>query len=109
MNHSQNNGYYPNNWTQEPFNNRDDAMSTCQRHMNFYVIGQMSDGTQVEGIIEDMDNEGVTMMVPEEVEENEMDSNRQFGYRRRYRRYRRRRFPYYAFVFPFFFPYPFYY
>ncbi|MDR0137537.1 hypothetical protein RFW18_07220 [Metabacillus idriensis] len=103
-------GYYPANWQQEePFETREDAMSTCRRHMNFYVIARMTDGSQVEGIIEDMDNEGVTMMIPEEVEESEMDANRQYGYRRRFRRYRRRRFPYYAFIFPFFIPYPFYY
>jgi hypothetical protein len=85
----------------------------CQRYRNYHVIGQMQDGTQVEGIIEDMDNDGVTMLVPEMVEEDDFE-NRQYyggygGYRRRYRRYRRRRFPFYQFAFPFIFPFPFYY
>jgi hypothetical protein len=91
---------------------------TCHRLRNYYVIGQMNDGSQMEGIIEDMDDTGVTMLVPEEVEETEME--RQFGSyggfggyggygRRRFRRFRRRRFPYNVFVFPFFFPFPFYY
>ncbi|MBT2689768.1 small nuclear ribonucleoprotein [Bacillus sp. ISL-47] len=79
--------------------------------MNYHVIAQMKDGSQVEGIIEDMDDEGVTMMVPEDVEENESRIYGGYGGygRRRYRRYRRRRFPFYAFAFPFIFPFPFYY
>jgi hypothetical protein len=85
----------------------------CQRYRNYHVIGQMQDGSQIEGIIEDMDNDGVTMLVPEMVEEDDFE-NRQYyggygGYRRRYRRYRRRRFPFYQFAFPFIFPFPFYY
>ena len=43
--------------------------------MNYHVVGQMADGTQVEGIVEDVDDSGVTMLVPEEVEVDE----RQFG------------------------------
>ena len=61
--------------------------------MNYHVVGQMADGTQVEGIVEDVDDSGVTMLVPEEVEADE----RQFGGlevmgaygRRRFRRFRR--------------------
>ncbi|WP_453993543.1 hypothetical protein [Bacillus nitroreducens] len=93
----------------------------CKKWKNYYVVGQMSNGSQMVGIIEDMDDTGVTMLVPEEVEDTEMD--RQFGGyggyggfggyggygRRRFRRFRRRRFPYNFFVFPFFFPFPFYY
>lgn len=92
-----------------------DAKSMCMQYMNFHIIAQMNDGSQMEGIIEDVDDEGVTMLVPEEVEEDE----RQFGGyggggyggygRRRFRRYRRRRFPFFVFGFPFFYPYPFYY
>ena len=76
------------------------------QYMNYHVIGQMSDGSQVEGIIEDVDDEGVTMLVPENIEADE----RQFGGygRRRFRRFRRR-FPFNFFVFPFFFPFPYYY
>ena len=90
-----------------------DAKSQCQKYMNYHVIAQLKDGSQIEGIIEDMDNEGVTMMVPEEVE---ADESRNYGYsgyggygRRRFRRYRRRRFPFSVFVFPFIIPFPFYY
>jgi hypothetical protein len=94
------------------------VQNTCQKYMNYHVIGQMSDGSQVEGIIEDMDDEGVTMLVPEIVEEDQDDvriwgyggyGGYGGGYRRRYRRYRRRRYPYYQFVFPFILPIPIYY
>lgn len=97
--------------------------------MNYHVVGQMQDGSQVEGIIQDMDDQGVTMLVPEVVEDTGNDATRLYGFgdgydggydggygggyggypRRRYRRYRRRRYPYNYFVFPFFFPYPYYY
>jgi hypothetical protein len=105
-------GNLPVSWSREDQDFRD-AKRQCQKYMNYHVIAQMKDGSQVEGIIEDMDDEGVTMMVPEDVEEND---SRTYGYggyggygRRRFRRYRRRRFPFYVFAFPFIFPYPFYY
>jgi hypothetical protein len=92
------------------------VQNTCQKYMNYHVIGQMADGTQVEGIIEDVDDDGVTMLVPEEVEDNGADDRIYGGYggyggygRRRFRRFRRRRFPLYTFVFPFIFPFPYYY
>ena len=93
-----------------------DVKSVCNKYMNFYVLGQMLDGSQVEGIITSMDDDGVIMLVPEEIEAEEHD-NRYGGYggygghggRRRHRRFRRRRYPYAQFVFPFILPYPFYY
>ncbi|MET3698914.1 hypothetical protein SAMN05877753_110150 [Bacillus oleivorans] len=95
---------------QEDLRNIEDV---CRKYRNFHVIGQMSDGTQMEGILEDYDDEGITMLVPEEVDEAEvegMTGTRGFGPygRRRFRRFRRRRFPRIVFVFPFFFPYPYY-
>ena len=97
------------------------VQSACSKYMNYHVVGQMQDGSQVEGIVEDMDDQGVTMLVPEIVEEPETDENRIYGGfgvgygggygvpRRRYRRYRRRRYPYTTFVFPFIVPFPYYY
>lgn len=102
---------------QTQLSNFRDVQSTCQKYMNYYVIGQMADGSQVEGILDDMDNEGVTMLVPEDVEETDTGDSRQFGGyggygggygRRRFRRFRRRRFPFFTFVFPFIYPYPYY-
>jgi hypothetical protein len=100
-----------------PIQNEDldtrDVQGTCRRLMNYHIIARMADGSQMEGIIEDVDDDGVTMLVPEVVDGEE---DRQFGYggfggygRRRYRRFRRRRFPFFAFAFPFFIPFPYYY
>ncbi|WP_174731414.1 hypothetical protein [Mesobacillus harenae] len=122
--------YYYNNshalqgWSQEGENLRN-VQSVCNKYMNYHVLAQMRDGSQMEGIIQNADEDGVIMLVPEVVEE---DESRQYGGyggygvpgggygvpggygggRRRYRRYRRRRFPYVQFVFPFILPFPFY-
>lgn len=107
----------------------DDIKTLCQQYMNYHVIGQMRDGSQVDGIITGMDENSVTMLVPEEVGADEVTRQFGFGYefdydndyeydyeydfdygrprRRRFRRFRRRRFP-----FRFFrrlFRYPYYY
>jgi hypothetical protein len=96
----------------QEINDYRNIMNTCQRYMNYHVVGQMSDGTQMNGILQDMDDEGVTMLVPEDVDDDS-DDMRFGGYggygRRRFRRFRRRRFPYNVFVFPFFFPFPYFY
>ncbi|MBT2618666.1 hypothetical protein J7I96_25295 [Bacillus sp. ISL-78] len=97
----------------------DDIKTLCRKYMNYHVIGQLSDGSKVDGIIDDMDEESVTMLVPEEFDA-EQGNRQQYGYgdyyddygrprRRRYRRYRRQRFPYVVFVFPYVVPYPYYY
>ncbi|MFD1776354.1 hypothetical protein [Paenibacillus rhizophilus] len=90
-----------------------DVKLLSQRYMSYHVIAHTKDGAQFDGIIEGMDENGVTMLVPEEVdgEERENDNtNRQLGYgQRRFRRFRRRQFPFFYFAFPFFAPYPYYY
>lgn len=99
------------------YNQEHQMKSMCKQYQDYYVVGQMNDGSQVEGIVEDMDDDSVTMLVPEMIEEDELMNNRLFGGngvyggygRRRFRRFRRRRFPFAAFVFPFIFPYPYYY
>lgn len=114
-----------------------DVKAFCQRYMNYHVIAQMNDGSQFGGIIDSIDEDGVTMLVPEEVDAeqlwqvNEEGVSRQFGNnphgfdnfddfgdfdnygrprRRRFRRFRRRRFPFRLFRNIFFYPYysPFY-
>ncbi|MFD2680395.1 hypothetical protein [Bacillus seohaeanensis] len=115
MYYNENNQMYPENHLQFDYDWRN-VKHLCHKYRNYYVIGQMQDGTQIEGIIEDMNDDAVTMLIPEMVEEDAFD-NRQYivgavpagGYRRQYRRYRRRRFPYHRFVFPFIIPFPFYY
>ncbi|WP_404451894.1 hypothetical protein LG329_16325 [Virgibacillus necropolis] len=97
----------------------DDVKQQCQIYMNYHVIAQMNDGSQFDGIIEGMDEDSVTMLVPEEIDEEQ--GNRQFGYgyddydydyddygrprRRRFRRFRRRRFPFRLFRRLFRYPY----
>ncbi len=85
-----------------------DVKTLCKRYMKYHVIAQTRDGSQFEGIIDDMDDDGVTMLVPEEVdgEERENDPSRQ-PYGQRYRRFRRQHFPFFLFAFPFFRPYPY--
>ena len=107
-------GNQPNYWQHDTRDSRD-IMSKCSQYMNYHVIGHLSDGTNIDGIIEDMDDDGVTMLMPEEVDDD--TDGRQYGgyggygggYRRRFRRFRRRRFPYSAFIFPFIIPFPYYY
>lgn len=97
--------------------NTRDIMSTCRRYMDYHVIGQTREGYGIDGILEGMDQDGVTMLVAEEVDDSPDDSRQFGGYggyggyggRRRFRRYRRRRFPYTVFVYPFFVPFPYYY
>ena len=102
--------YYPN----QPTHDFRDVKGACQKYMNYHVVGQMADGSQVEGIVDGMDDEGVTMLVPEMVEDDGTDTRVFGGFggghgRRRFRRFRRRRFPYFQFVFPFFYPFPYFY
>ncbi|WP_338471806.1 hypothetical protein R4Z10_03275 [Niallia sp. XMNu-256] len=104
------NNHFPPNSGDQPGFNPNDMQNKCWQYMNYHVIGQMADGTQVEGIIEDVDDDGVTMLVPEDVDGDE----RLYGYggygrRRRYRRFLRRRYPFTVFAFPFIFPFPYYY
>ncbi|WP_176222063.1 hypothetical protein [Tuberibacillus sp. Marseille-P3662] len=93
-----------------------DIKSLCQQWMHYHVIAHMRDGSQFDGIMTGMDEEGVNMLVPQALDPEQM--NRQYGYdgygyngygyRRRYRRYRPRRFPYDFFRYPFFWLYPYY-
>jgi hypothetical protein len=87
-----------------------DVKSKCRQYKMYYVIAHKRDGSHFYGIIDDVDDEGVTMLIPEEVTD---DYDRQFGGfggygPRRFRRFRRQRFPFNFFLFPFFSPFPFY-
>ncbi|UTR15301.1 hypothetical protein MM221_01510 [Salipaludibacillus sp. LMS25] len=102
-----------------------DMKEMCHHYHLFFVQIQMMDGSLHEGIIEDADNEGVTLLMPFEQDPHH-DASRQFGtgvggfgtfspygfgygpgygVPWRFRRFRRRRFPFYGiggFYFPFF-------
>ena len=92
-----------------------DVKQDGSKYMNYHVQAKMKDGSDVEGIITHMDDHEIEMLVPEEVDEEEINENRQqYGYgggygRRRFRRFRRRRFPFLNIViirpFPYYHPY----
>jgi len=88
----------------------------CNMYLGFHVIITLTDGSMFDGIIDDVDMDGVTMMVGEDMMEDSPDPDpdqyRQFRPRRRrrmFRRFRRRRFPFASIAalsllpFPFFF------
>ncbi|MCO7125656.1 hypothetical protein NIE88_07725 [Sporolactobacillus shoreicorticis] len=92
---------------QQPASNNQAIHDTCTKLMNFHVIAQMADGSKMEGIIEDVNDQGVIMLVPENV--NERFFQGPGGPRPRFRRFNRFLFPFIFFVPPFFYPYPYYY
>lgn len=95
----------------------------CKRCVNYHVILTMTDGSKVDGIIEDSDSDSVNMLVGEDVMEQGYDSQSEYqrqpfvigNPRRRFRRFRRRRIPFreiavlsllqYPYIMP---PYPYY-
>ncbi|MGP7817106.1 hypothetical protein [Niallia sp. 01092] len=91
------------------------------QHTGYHVMVTLQDGQTVDGIIENVDNNGVSMLVGEDVHEETDQPDRQYGggapYRRRFRRFRRRFFPLAALtalaLFPYYYPpypypYPYY-
>lgn len=87
-----------------------DIKSHCRKYMGYHVICHSKDGHQFEGIIDGMDEDGVTMLVPEDVDGEEVAAapmRQPFG-RPRFRRFIRHRFPFTIFLFPFFTPYPYF-
>lgn len=91
-------------------NNRNDSniQDKCRQLMNYHVVFTLRDGSMLDGIIEGVDDDNVTMLVGEDMVEGE-GNQRQFG-PRRFRRYRRRRVPFSRLVglsllaYPFIFP-----
>ncbi|WP_346888057.1 hypothetical protein [Clostridium sp. UBA1056] len=87
----------------------------CRKYMYCHVMLVMRDGTMMDGIIESVDPERVTMLMGEDVMEEDGEDQfgqqrQQFGRRRRrFRRFRRRHFPFrdLARLFLFFTPFPF--
>lgn len=73
----------------------------CKKYLYYHIILTMTNGNKFDGIIESVDEDGITMLVGEEVmeQESENQSNEQRQYynydrpRRKFRHFRRRRFP----------------
>lgn len=102
----------------ENFNSLQNLFDECKVLIDFHVILVMKDGTSVDGIMENVDSNGVIMLVAEDIMDPDdmpmsmSDGQRQGGRggMRRRRRFRRRGFPFGGIrgVFPFFYPYPFF-
>lgn len=109
---------------QAPMGTQTDWKDFCNSYMNHFVNMQTTDGMQHEGIIEGVDQENMYMLVPDgDTREDDEEIDERFGYGyggfwgfpgygypygypRRFRRFRRRRFPFFSigrFYFPFFF------
>ena len=76
----------------------------CKRCMSYHTILTMTDGSVFDGIIEDVDNDRVIVLVGEDIMEQEgedqfeqqQQQRQPYSYgrpRRRFRRFRRRGFP----------------
>lgn len=66
-------------------NNSKHIYDLCEQHMHAYVLLEMKDGMEADGIITGIDHENVYMAVPigEEFQQemrSESDDNRQFGH-----------------------------
>ncbi|GAB2559015.1 hypothetical protein [Gracilibacillus alcaliphilus] len=86
---------------------------TCKNLYLHFVQFQTMEGQMLDGIIEDVDEDGVTMLIPDGDAESAEGMERQFGYGYggfyypwRFRRFRRFRFPFFGIRRLFF---PFYY
>ncbi|XOQ12977.1 MAG: Sm domain-containing protein [Shouchella clausii] len=80
----------------------------CQKMKDHHVEIKMANGQSIDGILTEVRDDGIIVLVGEDVHQ---EDSRQFGWR--YRRYRRRFFPYGGFFglgfFPYFFPPVFFY
>ena len=79
----------------------------CKRLMNFHVMFFLKDGIKLDGIIQDINEEGVLVLVGEDVFKNPSQNtpNRQ-NYM--YRRYKPRFFPFAALATTYIMPYSYY-
>lgn len=84
----------------------------CRKLMDYHVLFTMRDGTIFDGIIESVDSDSVTILVGEDIMEEELENpcsqKRQFGRPRRFRRFRRRVFPLATLIALSLLPYPYY-
>lgn len=75
-------------------NNTRNMYDKCKELMFYHVILTMSDGKKYDGIIEDVDDCEITVLIGESIMPDEYESrNSRQPYPRMYRRFIRRRFP----------------
>lgn len=104
------------NYDRSDYGSLQELFDECKNLMEYHITVVMKDGSTVDGMIEKVDSNGITMLVGEDVmnEDNMNESNdeRQYGKggrMRRHRRFRRRGYPFNSIrrVFPIVYPYPF--
>lgn len=100
----------PNNYSMEGTQQHDHRKikELAKEHMHHYVIGHLNDGTILEGIIVDVDDEAITILtVDKDALKRADDDSRQFGRFPGYFGFRPYRFPFPYFRPPFFSPFIF--
>lgn len=113
------------NYERADYGGLQELYDECNNLMGYHITIVMKDGSAVDGMIEKVDANGITMLVGEDVmnDEEDMDQSmnqsmnqpnvqRQYGKggrMRRHRRFRRRGYPFNSIrrVFPIIYPYPF--
>lgn len=86
----------------------------CKEYHLYFMQFQTTEGGMLEGIIEDIDEDGIILLIPSGDMERVDETQRQFGfgygygYPRRFRRFRRQRLPFILIrnlLFPFYYFY----
>ncbi|MCF0148767.1 MAG: hypothetical protein HUJ77_10280 [Clostridium sp.] len=104
------------NYDRGDYGSLQELYDDCNKLKEYHITIVMKDGSTVDGIIEKVDSNGIIMLVGEDImdeeDTNESNEQRQFGRRpgmARYRRFRRRGYPFNSIrrVFPIGYPYPF--
>jgi hypothetical protein len=121
---------HSNDYHMDPYSQQHQGMSKqdlyqmCEKYMNYYAQLEKEDGTVVEGIVDRVDKDHVDMLVPVGDQEWDEQYDRQYGYGgyggyggypygyggygygipRRFRRFRRIRYPFFI-LRRLFFPY----
>lgn len=92
--------------------NNKDMKDQCKELMFYHVVFIMEDGHKLDGIIESVNENEVTVLISEFITEKDMKNNsqskRQYGYPNMYRRYRRGVIPLVALATLGLLPYPYY-
>lgn len=84
------------------YNHLQSLQDNCKNHMFYHVTLTMTDGSTFDGIIDNVGADRFSVLVGEDVmdreDENQSDERQYFPYgpppRRRFRRFRRREFPF---------------
>ncbi|ARK30475.1 hypothetical protein [Halalkalibacter krulwichiae] len=103
----------------DPSMHQQQMYDLCQQYLHHLVQFQTTDGQMVDGIIDGIDREGVSVLVPAGEDQGTHTDFRYggygpyggypgygYGYPRRFRRFRRQHFPYFllaSLLFPYFY------